>query len=306
MSSFLLAWIQARSANATLTMRIEDLDPPRTVEGAAKRIMADLAWLGLDWDHGPERGGPNAPYRQSDRSALYDQRLQELKSTDSVYPCFCSRRDVRDVLSAPHSGFDPATQYPGTCGGAPDWHRAASTEHAIRFRASGEVRVEDGICGGLTHDVGIRPGDFVVRRRDGLYAYQFAVVVDDAAMGITDVLRGFDLFDSTPRQFALFDALHSPRPKTWHVPLLLDEEGNRFSKRHHSISRAALEKLGWSPTSLCGALAWLWGWVESPRALEAAELVSLWNPGTLGRPSIRVPDAFFDGPSALERQLARE
>ncbi len=306
LSSLLLAWVQARALGAHLTMRVEDLDPPRTVEGADAEIMRDLRWLGVEWDSGPGAGGPQGPYYQSQRSALYDRRLAELKAADLVYPCFCSRRDVRDVLSAPHASFDPGTQYPGTCGEAADWDRAERAEHAIRFRAAGLIFVEDGVFGPLEHDVGIRPGDFVVRRRDGLYAYQFAVVVDDAAMGITDVVRGFDLFDSTPRQFALFDALGAPRPKTWHVPLLQDERGERFSKRHRSISRSRLEAVGWDPPSLCGALAWLWGWADSLVSRNAGELVGLWDPSTLARESIRVPDAFFEGPEALRRQLTGE
>jgi glutamyl-tRNA synthetase len=166
--------------------------------------------------------------------------------------------------------------------------------------------VHDRVLGELEHDIAVRPGDFVVRRRDGLYAYQFAVVVDDAAMGITEIVRGFDLFDSTPRQFALFDALAAPRPATWHVPLLTDERGDRFSKRHRSISRSGLEEVGWTPQLLRGVFAWLWGWSPSPVALAAAELVTLWNPATLARESIEVPDAFFEGPTALGLELSRE
>lgn len=306
LSSLLLAWVQARATNARLILRIEDLDPPRCVPGADTRAAEDLHWLGVEWDEGPDVGGPNAPYHQSKRNELYDDRLAALRESGLVYPCFCSRRDIRDVLSAPHAPFPPGTQYPGTCAKRADWRRAASQPHAVRFRATGLVTIEDGVCGSMTHDLSIQPGDFVVRRRDGLYAYQFAVVVDDDVMGITEIVRGRDLLDSTPRQCALFDTFGGTRPRTWHVPLLVDARSDRLSKRSRSVSRAGLADAGWTPPELRGLFAWLWRWQECAEPLEASDLVELWDPSTLSAESISVPDAVFDGPSALRRELSGE
>lgn len=301
LSSSLLAHIQARQAEGRLVLRIEDIDTPRCVDGAESLIIEDLRWLGLRWDEGPDVGGPAAPYRQSERTALYDAALATLRERDLVYPCFCSRRDVRDVLSAPHAHFAPGTEYPGTCARLDRDEAAAraSTEpHAIRFRASGRVTVHDGVFGALEHDLATHPGDFVVRRKDGLYAYQLVVVVDDAAMGVTDVVRAVDLLDSTPRQFALFDALGARRPRTWHLPLLHDARGERLSKRSAAVARDGLEGAGWTPESLIGALTHLWGWTDTAEPMSLDQAVRLWNPRTLARQEIRVPDAFFDGPQA--------
>lgn len=305
LSSLALAWIQARSCGADLVLRIEDLDPPRCIEGAEERIVEDLRWLGVEWDQGPAKGGTAGPFRQSARQELYQRELAGLRERGLVYPCFCSRRDIRDVLSAPHGGFDPATQYPGTCSSSANWDRATVEPHAVRFRASGTVTLDDGVFGRLSHDLDWVPGDFVIRRRDGLYAYQFAVVVDDIAMGVTEIVRGHDLLDSTPRQFGLFDAMRADRPQTWHVPLLMSQNGERLSKRARSVARPGLEAVGWTPSSLRGLLAWLWGWIAEPEPLEERALIDLWAPQTLGSRLLHVPDAVFEGPKAL-RKLARE
>ena len=305
LSSLALAWVRARHVGARLILRIEDLDPPRCVDGAERQIVEDLRWLGVEWDEGPELGGALGPYRQSDRGERYRETLEALRARDLVYPCFCSRRDIRDVLSAPHSAFDSATQYPGTCAKTDEWARARSESHAVRFRARGLVHVNDQVFGHLCHDLATIPGDFVLRRRDDLYAYQFAVVVDDAAMGVTEVVRGHDLLDSTPRQFALFDALGADRPYTWHVPLLMDERGERLSKRARSISRPGLEAAGWDPAEVRGLLGWLWGWFERPEPVSIPTLIGAWDAKSLAQPIIRVPDATFEGPARL-RELAGE
>lgn len=306
LSSLVLAWVHARATGARLILRIEDLDPPRCVPGADVRAAEDLRWVGVEWDEGPALGGPNGPYHQSERGSLYRRRLDALRRADLVYPCFCSRRDIRDILSAPHSPVPEGTQYPGTCAGLDGWERASDEPHAIRFRAMGEVTVEDRITGKFRQTLDTCPGDFVVRRRDGLFAYQFAVVVDDIAMGVTDIVRGRDLLDSTPRQFALFDALGGSRPTTWHVPLLMDQRGERLSKRARAVSRAGLAQAGWGPESLRGLLAWIWGWTERPEPLTAEALVERWDPAILDRETLVVPDAVFEGPDALSAELARE
>lgn len=286
LSTSLLAWVQARHDRGRVILRIEDLDPPRTVPDADQWIVDDLRWLGIDWDDGPDHGGAAGPYYQSARTAIYDAALARLLADDRAYPCICSRREVEELLSAPHSGFDSRTRYPGTCA---RMKRPVSGEAAIRFRAAGAISVRDGIQPPLTHDLAIEPGDFVIRRRDGLYAYQLAVVIDDAAMGVTDVVRGHDLLDSTPRQLALFDALGSPRPRTWHVPLLVDEGGARLSKRARATARPGLEALGWTAPALIGTLCKLWGWSDDDDPRDARDLVALWNPAALRRETLPVP-----------------
>ncbi len=300
LSTSLLAWAQARHASGSVLLRIEDLDPPRVVAGAADEHIADLRWLGLDWDGGPDIGGSLGPWFQSTRDGLYQQAADALLERDLLYPCGCSRAEIRDVLSAPHAEFDPRTLYPGTCAHIDAAGRLAlPADVALRFRAHGRVCVDDRLAGQLDVDLAVEPGDFVVRRRDGLWAYQLAVVVDDIAMGVTDVVRGRDLLSSTPRQFAIFDALDAPRPATWHVPLLVDARGARLAKRDGSMARAGLEHVGWTAELLRGALMRLWGWRHELAPASADEVVAAFSPRGLSRREIRVPDAFFEGPRAF-------
>lgn len=304
LASALLAWLQVRRAGGRLVLRIEDIDTPRCVAEAEPTLIEDLRWLGVDWDEGPLRGGSHGPYRQSERQAYYERGLATLIDAGLAYPCFCSRREVQEVLSAPHASFPEGTQYPGTCAAlsrAERSRRAAQQPHAIRFRAQGRITVHDGIAGTVVHDLTVRPGDFVIRRKDGLFAYQLVVVLDDLAMGVTDIVRGRDLLDSTPRQLALFDAFGGTRPRTWHHPLLVDTQGDKLSKRSASTARDGLAKRGWTPAALIGAFCVLFGWKDRlvPHTPEAA--ISLWDPTTLAAETIQIPDAFFDGPEAFAR-----
>jgi glutamyl-tRNA synthetase len=242
----LLAWQQIRNLGGIFILRIEDLDTPRNVPGAEQRIIADLRWLGLDWGEGPDVGGPAAPYRQSERSLIYETALEKLSALGLTYYCTCSRKDLQEA-SAPHGPEGPV--YPGTCrdrklrcedlppGGA-----------AIRFRTGRAplVSFTDEILGTQTFDLAQLCGDFVIRRRDGLWAYQLACAVDDALMGITHVLRGEDLLSSTPRQLAVIRALNLPEPAYSHVPLVLDASGRRMSKRDGSQSLQSLRSSGLS------------------------------------------------------------
>lgn len=318
LSSCLLAWVHARHHGARLVLRIEDLDPPRVVAGADRLIMADLQWLGIEWDSGPSPwggrpsdegaspSGSGASWYQSARQPLYARALAELIEHDLAYPCFCSRRDVAEALSAPHSDAPASLAYPGTCAVLPaEAARARATleEAAWRFRARGEVRIDDGVAGPIRADLAQNPGDFIIARRDGLFAYQLAVVVDDAAMGVTDVVRGRDLLDSAPRQAALFQALGHAVPRFWHVPLLTDSDGGRLSKRRGDLSLDGLRAVGWSAGALRGAFAWLWGWQPQPAPLSPEDLVALWDPTPLDRPALPVPEAFFHGPAALDGVL---
>lgn len=285
----LLAWLQARLTGSVFVMRMEDLDQPRVVEGSAEAIYEDLRWLGIDWDEGPEVGGPVGPYVQSARVAIYEAALERLKVPEDeqdecetpercVFRCYCSRRDVREAASAPHE--DGNLIYPGTCRClSPAEERAVRREKpdrtpSWRFHApSSEVCVDDEIAGEYRQQLDAEVGDFPVRRADGIFAYQLAVVVDDALMGVTDVLRGADLLSSAPRQIALFNALGLPVPRFWHVPLLCDECGMRLSKRDGAESIQLMREEGMGPQELVGQLAESVGLAEPGEVISARELL---------------------------------
>jgi glutamyl-tRNA synthetase len=218
----LLAWLFARSAGSSFVVRIEDLDTGRVRPERAAEQLADLAAIGLDWD--------GEVLVQSTRAAVYAEALSRLE----VYECFCTRAEIRESVSAAHG---PVGLYPGTCLGLTDAERearrSAGRVPALRVRAGGvRVAFEDRVLGAQAGAV----DDFVVRRNDGAYAYNLAVVVDDAAQGIEEVVRGADLADSTPRQIWLAGALGVPAPAYAHVPLVLGEDGQRLAKRHGSVT----------------------------------------------------------------------
>lgn len=266
--TFLVAWLDARAHDGRLLLRIEDLDGPRTVEGADARIMRDLEWLGLGWD--------GAPTWQSKRGERYLEALSALGRRS--YPCTCSRKEIREA-SAPHGPGDDGPRYPGTCrDGAKD--RPDRTP-SVRFRTEpGDlVAHEDRALGSLDEDVFSRTGDFVLRRADGLWAYQHAVTVDDLDQGVSCIVRGDDLAGSTPRQLLLRGALSPSAPpiETLHVPLLLDAEGQRMAKRHQSLPVAALREAGEPSEAVIGRLAASLGWVPEGTRTRAEALVELWK-----------------------------
>lgn len=275
----LVAWLGARAAGGTFVMRVEDLDPPRVIPGAEARILEDLAWLGIDWDEGPDVGGPHAPYRQSEREAVFQEALARLHAAGRLYGCTCSRADLKRLASAPHAG-EEGPVYPGLCRTkAVDLALQAHPDPRVRLPAlrfvvrAGEVCVDDLLAGRFCQDVAAAVGDFVVRRADGLYAYQLAVVVDDAAMGIDQVVRGADLLDSTPRQIQLLEALGAPIPAYAHVPLVLNLQGERLAKRDQATAVRALRAAGVPPERLLGVLGWSLGLRPEPTPCTAAELV---------------------------------
>jgi glutamyl-tRNA synthetase len=277
----LAAWLQIRQAGGEFVMRIEDIDKARSRPAFVEQMQHDLRWLGLDWDEGPLVGGPFAPYVQSLREHLYEEALEQLRRQRQVYPCFCSRSELAAISSAPHGLASEGAAYPGFCRELTDEERrekAASKQPAERFRMPAkEFRFEDE----LTHETIIMngdAGDFIVKRADGMYSYQLAVIVDDAAMGITDVLRGADLLDSTPRQLALYEALGLKAPTFAHIPLLADATGTRLSKRDKSITLASLQASGLPAQRLIGALAYLAGWIDLPEPVAAQELIPLFGP----------------------------
>ena len=234
-SSALLAWLSIRSRGGSFVMRMEDLDQNRVRPGLAEQILEDLDWLGLDWDEGPDRGGGHSPYEQWARLDRYEAAFERLRADGQVYPCFCSRKDVAAAASAPQTPGDEV-RYPGTCRSiepARAADRVASGDrHAWRFRVrSARAPVFTDLVYGTRQD-DRAPGDFVVYRADGVPAYQLAVVVDDGAMEVNEVVRGDDLLASTTKQILLIEALSLDVPVYGHVPLLLGKDGIRLSKRH--------------------------------------------------------------------------
>jgi glutamyl-tRNA synthetase len=273
----LLAWLQVRQAGGRFVMRVEDLDPQRSKPEHEQRQLEDLRWLGLDWDEGPDVGGPHGPYRQSERSEHYEAALARL----DTYPCTCTRKELRETLSrgastpgrfaaftqsppddapsAPH-GAEPV--YPGTCASGPSHPDRPASQ---RWRVpSGEVCFVDRVLGRQCQDVREEVGDFVLRRADGAWAYQLAVVVDDAAMQVTEVLRGADLWDSTARQILLQRTLGLPTPGYAHVPLVVGPDGEKLNKRHGAPDLSALREAKIDPRLVVAALA------RSAGLLEAA------------------------------------
>ena len=271
----LCAWLRARAANGQLILRIEDIDGPRVVPGSAQAIASDLQWLGLDWDEGPDVGGPHAPYVQSQRAQLYAAAIAALRERELVYPCTCSRKDIAEIASAPHG--DLGTVYPGTC-------RQGARENgrppALRFKMNERPEFDDVLH---SHYGEAFADDFVLQRGDGVYAYQLAVVVDDIAMGISEVVRGDDLLSSTPRQIALYRALGSEPPRYLHVPLVLAADGRRLSKRHAATSLAEYRSAGVSAEKLIGILAHSLGLIERPEPTPARALIDRFDVSRLPR-----------------------
>jgi glutamyl-tRNA synthetase len=272
----LCAWLAARASGGAFVVRVEDLDGPRTVPGAEARILEDLAWLGLTWDEGPDRGGPFAPYRQSERRARYQAALDRLLDERRAFFCFCSRAEVQRASQAPHGPADDGPRYPGTCRALSRSEVAARTATrapSVRLRVEPETLAwTDGVCGAQADSVHETVGDFVLRRAVGIFAYQLAVVVDDAEMEISDVVRGDDLLGSTARQLLLYRALGLSPPRFFHVPLVLGPNGTRLGKRHGAIGVRALRERGLSPERVIGILAATLGLVAPgveipPRAL---------------------------------------
>jgi glutamyl-tRNA synthetase len=256
----------ARRAGGAALLRIEDLDIPRVVAGAEAAIERDLRWLGLDWDE--------TPVRQSERLERYEEAIERLHARGLVYPCDCSRADIARLASAPHAGEE--TPYPGTCRRS-DPERPMKRAPSLRIRVPDElVTYEDGALGRVSQNLAREVGDFVLRRGDGVFAYQLAVVVDDLAMGITDVVRGADLVPSTPRQCWLAQELGGVPPRYTHVPLVVAPEGTRLEKRTPASTLRELREAGVTPERVIGRLARGLGLVddEVPRAPWEVALAS--------------------------------
>ncbi|MEP0549134.1 MAG: tRNA glutamyl-Q(34) synthetase GluQRS [Rhodothermales bacterium] len=297
----LAAWLSVRSRGGAFLWRIEDLDPPRAIAGTAEAALEDLGWLGLDWDEGPDAGGPHAPYVQSERYALYEAALDRLAEAGRLFPCRVSRSDLREIASAPHgvSGLPP---YPPSLRPASlplDWlarlRAKEDADAALRFRVhDAVVRFEDRVQGVVEERVSASTGDFVLKRRDELFAYQLAVVVDDLAMGVTEVVRGADLLDSTARQVQLIEALGGTPPAYAHLPLVVNAEGEKLSKRDEGLTLRSLRAAGVVPDSVVGALAHSLALADAPTPVSARALVPRFRWGAVPRDPWRLPDDFAE------------
>ncbi|HKT39206.1 MAG TPA: tRNA glutamyl-Q(34) synthetase GluQRS [Ktedonobacterales bacterium] len=281
----LLAWLFARTASGRFILRIEDLDLPRSRPGAAQAMLADLRWLGLDWDEGPDVGGLFGPYVQSMRQALYDEAIARLREEGLIYPCYCTRAELAQIASAPQG--DEGPRYPGICRRLTARERAAreasGRRPALRFIApESPIRFDDLLCGTVSESVAATVGDFIVRRSDGIVSYQLAVIVDDALMGITQVVRGADLLASTTRQLALYAALGYPRPHDYaHVPLMMDAEGVRLAKRDAATGLDALQAAGNTPGQVLASLAASCGLYPAETSTTPADLLAMFDPTRL-------------------------
>ena len=260
--SALLAWLSVRSAGGRMLLRIEDLDPDRSKPVFADAIRRDLEWLGLDWDQESEP--------QSKRTEYYRAAFEALEAQGLVYPCYCTRAQLH-AASAPHAS-DGQSVYPGTCRSLRPEDRPAGRKPAWRLMVpDGTISFRDGLQGEYRENLLRDCGDFIIRRSDGVYAYQLAVVVDDAGMGVSQVVRGCDLLSSTPRQLYLYRLLDKPAPAFYHVPLLTAPDGRRLSKRDGDLDLSAL-RLRYAPEALIGLLACAAGLLPKPEAVSAGEL----------------------------------
>ncbi|MEW4567261.1 tRNA glutamyl-Q(34) synthetase GluQRS [Tautonia sp. JC769] len=255
--TFLVCWLMARSAGGKVVLRIEDLDTSRLRPGMIEQAMVDLRWIGLDWDEGPDVGGESGPYLQSLRFDHYAKALDRLKRANLVYPCTCTRAEIQRMASAPHQG-EEGPVYPGTCShrSPDDAAKLGDRPYTWRFRVVNEaIPWHDLFLGSVAENPATTVGDFSVGRSDGSVAYQLAVVVDDAAMGVNQVIRGDDLRSSTPRQLLLSSALGLTAPRFGHVSLVGDQTGRRLAKRDESVKLATLRAEGVHPARLMGWVA---------------------------------------------------
>lgn len=287
--TFLVNWLLARQRGWEIVLRIDDLDGPRVKPAADRQLIQDLSWVGLDWDRGP--------IYQSARLALYRDAIARLRADERVYPCTCSRKEVEAAASAPHAQ-DGASVYPGTCRAKylsqEDPTRMAGQVAALRFIVPNKVvEFDDGFSGRQKFDVAAQLGDFVIAKADGTPAYQLSVVVDDAAMGITDVVRGDDLLDSTPRQILLYQALGiaDRLPFYYHLPLVVGADGRRLAKRHGDSRLSHYREKGVSAGAVVSMLAGWCGIKQSRRELRAADLLESFRLEAIPRqPIVFAPD----------------
>jgi nondiscriminating glutamyl-tRNA synthetase len=281
----LFNWLFARGQDGVMVLRVEDTDVARSSRELEVSILDDLRWLGLDWDEGPDVGGPHAPYRQSERSEIYREHAARLRDAGRAYPCYCTPEELEESKrKALAEGRTPI--YDGTCRDlTPEEREAREAEGrkpALRFRAAGgEVAFQDLLRGFVRFPPGV-VGDFIIVRSDGTAGFNFTVVVDDAAMGITHVIRGEDHLTNTARHVMLYDALGYPEPIYLHHSLLMGSDGSKMSKRHGATGVRDYREMGYLPQTLTNYLALLsWSPPEGKEVLDLEELLRLFDIGDL-------------------------
>lgn len=286
--TYLIAWLAARQADGRVVLRIEDIDSPRVKAGAFEQTCEDLLWLGLDWDEGP--------LIQTQRLPFHQAAFERLQSQELVYPCTCTRGDIERAASAPHLDHE-GPRYPGTCA-----HRRVADAASLGARPAWRFRIpadtpsfHDAFLGAQQIDLHAVGGDFVVWKFADTPAYQLAVVVDDAAQGVTQVIRGDDLVTSTPRQLLLYSALSLQPPSFCHVPLVVGTDGRRLAKRHGDTRLSALREQGVQPEALLGLLAWSCGWLPAIEPITARELLPLFRLETIPRQPFVLEPALLRG-----------
>lgn len=284
--TFMVAYLRARSLGGRLILRMEDLDHPKNKPGAAAEAIADLKWLGFEWD---------AEYVQSARRPRYAAALSKLVAAGLAYPCVCSRRDVETAQSAPHAGEQ--LKYPGTCRGRfASWSEAAKVRPPCwRFRVDSPAVIgfDDAFAGRFEQDVAAALGDFPLARDVGGAGYTLAVVVDDSEMGVTEVVRGDDLLPATPAQLLVLRALGLAAPSYCHVPLVVGPDGRRLAKRHGDTRILAYRARGVSPGRILGRLAASCGWASPDEEISLAALVPRFDLKTMPRDPLVVRDEWF-------------
>lgn len=294
LSCCLLAWLSAKSAGGRVVLRIEDLDPVRCPRSFADLLEADLAWLGLSADEGGAKGGPAGSYYQSERSEIYQQFYNRLAAKGLVYPCFCSRSQLH-AASAPHRS-DGQVIYAGTCRGLTPGEIAEKQKHkspAWRVIVPDETLCfTDGHMGPYAENLAKDCGDFYLRRADGVFAYQLAVVVDDARMGVTEVVRGSDLLSSTARQLYLYRLLGLQAPQFAHCPLLLAADGRRLSKRDGDQSLENL-RAKYTAEEIVGKLAYAYGLQPEPAPRTPESLIPEFSWAKVPKEDVCLPEGLF-------------
>ena len=291
----LTSWLSARSKGGSYILRIEDLDPLRCSREYSQLLEDDMRWLGLDWDVGGlDDIGPHKPYSQSERSDIYEQMLETLRKKGLIYPCYCSRSELH-AANAPHLS-DGSTVYSGKCRYMSEEEKTAKAKKrggAMRLIVPDESVTFTDICyGERTQNLKTECGDFILRRSDGVFAYQLAVVVDDALMGVTEVVRGRDLLDSSFRQIYLHKTLGFTPPEFGHHPLILADDGRRLSKRDLDTDVGFLRNR-FSAEQLLGQLGFISGQIDRPEPLTAAELLSCFDWRKMPREDIKINAALF-------------
>lgn len=292
----LLAWLYAKKNGGKIILRIEDLDPQRCTRPRADALAHELEWLGLTWDEGAYTGNNSEAYFQSKRSETYAQYFQKLAQQKLVYPCFCSRSELH-AAEAPHAS-DGSLLYAGTCRNLSEAQRQAKArlrQPAWRVKVdSAPISFTDAHYGTQCYRLDKECGDFIVRRSDGVYAYQLAVTIDDALMGVTQVVRGCDLLSSTPMQLYLYHKLGLQAPSFCHIPLLTAADGRRLSKRDGDLEISKLRTHYGTPQPIIGLLAYLAGQIEKPEPITTSDLLKIFDASKIPTHNIVVPEELLN------------